>query len=307
MPALPDIDVGNMLLRARSNMALHTNPPVAPNNITTHGSDWLWAVTALMALLLLCTVAWTVVTPAHRRIFHYIAIGTLLISTIYYFIMASDLGDTAVQTEFRQGNIPGRTRQVYYTRWVGYFLNFSLLFFGTLLLSGVGWATIIFTTGLVMVWDIMLLIGSLVHTSYKWGFYVFALIAWFALLWQKLGVARSYASRFDPLTHRTYSTHAGYLLFFMMLYLINWGLSEGGNRISNDSENIFYGILDIFTQGIFPIMMIFMASKLDFDDLGLGYFDYGRVRGHRNGIHDEKRMHGGEHNGAGTTDGPATV
>jgi len=297
MPSLPDIDIAALL--ARGNNALTTNPPVANNNITTHGSDWLWAVTALMGFLLLCTIAWTFMTAAPRRIFHYIAIGMLTIATIYYFIMASDLGSTGVRTEFRQGNIPNRTRQVYYTRWVGYFLNFLLSMFAILLLSGVGWATIAFSLGLTAVWDIMLLIGALVSTRYKWGFYVFSVLAWLGLLWQLFGVSRRYASRFDAGTNKVFTTLAAYQVFFMMLYLINWGVSEGGNVISNDGENIFYGILDIFTQGLFPLLLIFMARRLDFDHLGLGYTEYGRVRGHHNVLHDEKRMHGGDSNGHG--------
>lgn len=37
-------------LKTQFAQALGSNPPNAPIDITTHGSDWLWAVFALFAL-----------------------------------------------------------------------------------------------------------------------------------------------------------------------------------------------------------------------------------------------------------------
>lgn len=82
-------------------------------------------------------------TNPRRRVFHYFAMSILLVATIYYFIMASNLGSRGVPVEFRQNGILGRTRQVFYTRWVGYFINFNIIWLALLLMSGVGWGTII--------------------------------------------------------------------------------------------------------------------------------------------------------------------
>ena len=266
------------------------------NNITTHGSDLDWAICALHAIFLLGVVGWSYVTNPRRRIFHYFAIGILLITTIYYYIIASNLGGTGVPVEFRADGLVDRTRQVFYARWVGYFINFSLAWFALLLLSGVGWASILFTTGLVMVWATMFLIGMFVRSTYKWGFFVFAIVMYVFIGWQTLGVARSYTTRFDAGTLRSFTILAGWQLFFMLLYPISWGLSEGGNRISNDSEQIFYSILDVATQGVFSLLLIFLTRNLDFDYLGLGFTEYGRVRdaaaAARDTVHDEKRAHG---------------
>jgi bacteriorhodopsin len=265
------------------------------NNITTHGSDLDWAVCALHAIFLLGIIGWTYVTNPRRRIFHYFAISILLITTIYYFIIASNLGGKGVPVEFRADGLVDRTRQVFYARWVGYFINFSLAWFALLLLSGVGWASILFTIGLVMLWATMFLIGMFVHTTYKWGFFVFAIVLYAFIGWQTLGNARSYATRFDAGTLSTFTILAGWQLFFMLLYPISWGLSEGGNRISNDSEQIFYSILDVATQGVFSLLLIFLTRSLDFDYLGLGFTEYGRVHDTtttRNAVHDEKRSHG---------------
>lgn len=105
-----------------------------------------------------------------------------------------------------------------------------------------------------------------------------------------------------------------------LLYPICWGLSEGGNRITNDGESAFYGVLDILSQGVFALGLLWLVRRLDFDQLGLGFSEHGRVAGARDyNIHDEKRMHGGSgaglnngtgvHNGSGANNGtaPATT
>jgi len=188
---------------------------VSSNNITTHGSNLDWAICALHAVLLLGVVAWTYTTKPRRRIFHYFAITILTVATIYYFIMASNLGGHAVPVEFRGGNVLNRTRQVFYARWVGYFINFSLIFFALLLMSGVGWATILFTVGLVMLWATMFLIGMFVRSTYKWGFFVIGCLIYFLIIWQTMGIARCHASGVNSNTHRTFSTLTGWTLSLM--------------------------------------------------------------------------------------------
>lgn len=245
---------------------------------------------------------WTYMTNPRRRVFHYFAISILSVATVYYFIIASNLGGAAVPVEFRGGNILNRTRQVFYARWVGYLINFSIIWFALLLMSGVGWASILFTTGLTMLWSSMFLMGMFVRSSYKWGFFVFAIVLWALITWQTMGIARSYAGTIDATTHRTFSLLAAWTLFFMsvplaerspaqlsvpkepansphrMLYPISWALSEGSNRITNDAEQIFYSVLDVCSQGVFSLVLLFLSRRLDFDILGLAFTEYGRIK-----------------------------
>lgn len=293
------------------------------NNITKHGSNLDWAICTLHALLLLGVIAWTYITSPRKRVFHYFAIGILTVTTIYYFIMASDLGGAAVPVQFRGGNIPNRTRQVFYTRWVGYFINFALIWFALLLMSGVGWASILFTVGLSMLWASMFLIGMFVRSSYKWGFFVIGYIVWAWIVWQTMGIARSYANTVDLTTHKIFTGLAAWELFLMysppppldspphhavpqayrsrMLYPISWAVSEGGNRITNDAEQIFYVVLDVLSQGVFSLLLLFMARKLDFDLLGLACSECGRIKNRMS----EKKQHAAGRDGGGTG-GPAT-
>lgn len=143
MLAMDTTDLPFLAARSHGNTALLHNPPIANNNLTSHGSSWCWAVCALHAFLLLGVIAWTYSTNPRRRVFHYFSIAILLVATIYYFVLASDLGGHAVPVEFRRYGLIGRTRQVFWVRWIGYFINFSLIFFSLLLLSGVGWASIL--------------------------------------------------------------------------------------------------------------------------------------------------------------------
>lgn len=63
------------------------------------------------------------------------------------------------------------------------------------------------------------------------------------------------------------------------LYPIAWGLCEGGNLISPDSEAIFYGILDLLAKPVFGALLIWghrgidparLGSKSSFSSLSVG-------------------------------------
>ena len=118
--ALRSMDGGTAsALLKRVNDVLKTNRPVGNNHITTHGSNWMWAVTALMGFLFLITLALTMMTKHRQRVYHYLALALLLVPTITYYTMASNLGSTAVRTQFREDGIPGRTRQIFWVRYIG--------------------------------------------------------------------------------------------------------------------------------------------------------------------------------------------
>lgn len=261
-----------MYLEARNNV-LNQNPPVSPENITTHGSNLAWAICALHGFLFLGVLAWTFTANARRRIFHYFSLLILLIATIYYYVLASNLGNTAVRI-YLDNNI---AREVFYARWVGYFINFSLITFALALLSGCDWPGVLFSVVLAMIWAVMYLCGALTVSTYKWGFFVFAVFAQFVLVWQLLLVARTFAGRHDIIIRNTFSTLVLYELGLMTLYAVAWGVSEASNTIENDSEMIFYCVLDVLTQGVFAVLLILRTGKLDLDYLRLAGTDYGRL------------------------------
>lgn len=63
-----------------------------------------------------------------------------------------------------------------------------------------------------------------------------------------VGPARSAAKALGPDNHSVYIKSAVVLGFLWFLYPIAWGLADGGNVISPDSEMVFYGVLDVLAK-----------------------------------------------------------
>ena len=58
-------------------------------------------------------------------------------------------------------------------------------------------------------------------------------------------------------------------MFLWFLYPIAWGLSEGGNVISSDSEAVFYGILDFLAKPCFGALLLWGHRNLEPSRLGI--------------------------------------
>lgn len=267
---MPTLFEEGMLVKR--NHALDVHPSSAYYRVTDGGSNLAWAIMALHAILLLAVIAWAFVSAANRRVFHYFSIAILFVATIYYFIIASNLGSSQVLAG------DDLSRQIFYARWVGYTINFTLIMIALLILSTVGWAAIFLTVVLTLIWGSMYLIGMFISTSFKWGFFVFAIVANLLIAWQLLGNARGWARRVDVAMHKSYSTLSAYIVGLMFLYAICWAVSEATNRITPNREMVYYAVLDVLSQGIFALMLLFLTRSLDYDFLRLGRSEHGRVR-----------------------------
>jgi bacteriorhodopsin len=285
------------------NDALRVNPHIANGqasdiHITTRGSNWLWAVTALMTLASLIFLAMSFLRkPRSWRLFHYIMAAVTLVSAISYFTMASNLGWTPIAVQFvrRDALVRGFARQIFYVRYIQWFVTTPLILLAILLTAALPWPTILFVILLGLIKVVCFLVGALVRTSYKWGYYAFGLAALFAILYHLLWTGRKHAAPLGPEVKRTYMMITGLTVFLWLLYPICWGLSEGGNVISPDSENIFYGILDILSKVLFGALLLWGHRTIDPKRLGLHIRDYDDVpntynrhgieKGH-NGVHD---------------------
>ncbi|KAG6382143.1 hypothetical protein JVT61DRAFT_787 [Boletus reticuloceps] len=231
----------------RDNDALDTNPPAGDAHITTHASDWLWAVFAIMLVSWLIILGWTYSTRK-TRVFHYIPLIVLSVATVAYFSMASDLGWTLIRSEFDSHP----TRQIWYVRYIQWFINAPLLLFAMLSFTQAATAQIL--TILFFSWFLVVngLIGALVTSSYKWAYFVFGLFGLFFIWVQMLGVIPWQSNQLPHWTFKPgFLIGAAYISFMWMLYPICWGLSEGSNTISPTSEMVFYGILDILSGPVF--------------------------------------------------------
>ncbi|KAK5164217.1 uncharacterized protein LTR77_009911 [Saxophila tyrrhenica] len=96
--------------------------------ITTHGSDWYWAVTAVMTCATMAFMGLALTKPRQHRIFHYITASVTLVASVAYFSMASNLGWTPIDVEFmRNGDgVGGTNREIFYVRYIDWYI-FSIL------------------------------------------------------------------------------------------------------------------------------------------------------------------------------------
>ncbi|KAI0919109.1 hypothetical protein AcW1_003428 [Taiwanofungus camphoratus] len=250
------------------NQAVNTNPPNAAEHLSAHGSDWLWAAFSLITLCLLVVTCVTFMRPRGTRLFHQIAIIVLTTSSIAYFSMASDLGAAPAHVEFR-GDGGDPTRQVWYVRYIQWFINFPLLLLELLLATGLSLSDIMTTLFMGIVLVVSGLVGALVHSTYKWGYYTFGcsalLYIWYVLLWH--APHTTFAA--GGVVRRGYYLAACYLAFMLITYPVCWACAEGANVISVTSEMIWYGILDCLAGPIFLALFLWELRSVDYNAFGL--------------------------------------
>lgn len=74
-----------------ANEALNINPPNAVLNISTHGSDWLWAAFSIFAFCLLTTVVLDFLVRAHLFSLHRVRFLRLLSSALVALVYSTNL------------------------------------------------------------------------------------------------------------------------------------------------------------------------------------------------------------------------
>ncbi|CAD6885182.1 unnamed protein product [Tilletia controversa] len=262
----------SLLARAAGNQATQVNPSLADIDLTTSGSSFLWFVFTVMAATAIGTSVWafTTVEP-HRRVFHFLTIAILTTASVAYFGMASNLGETPVQVEFiREGGAilaqnGGRlTRGIWYARYIDWTITTPLLLLEILLVSGVPTSTILLTIFMDIVMIVTGLVGALVPSTYKWGFFSIGCVAMFFVFWILYGPAHTSAKSISADNGKVYFRGAIALCFLWFLYPIAWGLADGGNVISTDGEMVFYGVLDLLAKPVFAIYHLWALRSSNF-------------------------------------------
>jgi bacteriorhodopsin len=108
------------------------------------------------------------------------------------------------------------------------------------------------------------LIGALVPSTYKWGFFTFAVSSLFYIWYHVIFPSGSSASFLGSNVGKGFRIHAIGLMFIWGLYPICWGLSEGGNVISPTGEMVFYGVLDLISKPLFLFAYIWQVGTVDY-------------------------------------------
>ena len=154
------------------------------------------------------------------------------------------------------------------------FITTPLLLMDLLLTAALPWPTVLYV---ILVDEIMVvtgLVGALVKSSYKWGYYCFGCVALGFIVWTLVWDARRSASALGKDVGRTFLMCGSLTTFLWILYPIAWGLCEGGNLIAPDSEAAFYGVLDLLAKPVFGALLIWGHRGIDPARLGLNIRDY---------------------------------
>lgn len=285
------------LITLRGNDALTINPPAGDQQLVVNGSDWLWTVTAIYLVLFLVNVTVGGLRPRNgERIFHYIFSVALLVGTISYFAMASDLGWVVVATA--ENTDTAASYQIFWAKYVNWVVSWPALVVALGLLSGLSWATIFFGVALAWTWVVTYLVAAFTPTTYKWGFFAFGTVAWLLLAAVTLSDGLRAARRVS--ISRDYAMLAGWLNLIWLLYPIAFGVSDGGNKIGVTAAFIFFGILDLLTVPALSIAFLVLSQSWDYGSLNLHFTQYGRVA--HGGAYPEKA---GASAGAGGVMDPA--
>ena len=109
------------------NRALDTNPFVVNGrtvdiHITTHGSDWYWAVMSTMGTTMLVILGTGLLRKPSERIFHYILAAAAFVAMIEHYSMAANLGWVPIDVEWQRSShlVAGVNRQIWWVRYVGW-------------------------------------------------------------------------------------------------------------------------------------------------------------------------------------------
>ena len=121
------------------------------------------------------------------------------------------------------------------------------------------------------------LVGALVTSSYKWGYYTFGCAALFYIVYMLAWEARRHANAVNAEAGRAFLYCGSLTAFLWVLYPIAWAVCEGGNLISPDSEAVFYGILDVLAKPVFGALLIWGHRNVDPAALGIKVHDYAEV------------------------------
>ncbi|GAB7356038.1 hypothetical protein MBLNU459_g6655t1 [Dothideomycetes sp. NU459] len=300
----------NDLIKRAGNDALNVNPNTVNGKtvaiaITVRGSDWYWTVCACMTAATFVFLGLGIMKPRQHRIFHYITASITMVAAIAYFSMASNLGWTPIDVEFVRSNpvVAGLNREIFYVRYIDWFITTPLLLMDLLLTAALPWPTILFIILVDWIMIVTGLVGALVRSSYKWGYFTFGCAALGYIVYVLVWEARRHANAVGKDVGRAFLMCGSLTTLLWILYPIAWGVCEGGNVISPDSEAVFYGILDLFAKPVFGALLIFGHRGIDPARLGLYIHDYDEKDV---AVHEKVGNHNGSSNGTGVTNGHHT-
>jgi len=237
---------------AVNNDFVNGRQPHADISITFGGSSWYYTVCAIMTFATIVFLGLGYTKPRTHRAFHYITAGVTMVAAIAYFTMGSNLGWVSIPVEFHRSGatVQGDYREIFYVRYIDWAITTPLLLTDLLLTAAIPVPTILFVVLADEVMIVTGLVGALISSSYKWGFFAFGCAALVYITYHLVWEARIHANAVSKEAGRAFLMCGSLTAFLWLLYPIAWGVCEGGNVIGADGEAIFYGILDVLAKPV---------------------------------------------------------
>ena len=259
------------------NEAIKINKPTGTDfHLTARGSDWLWTVFCVNLFAAIILIFLMFKKPVDDRFLYYTVIAPLLFMSIAYFTMASNLGWTGIQAKYNHNRVSTQTthlgiRQIFYSRYVGWFLAMPFPVIQASILGKTPLWQMFFNILLTEFFVVCMLIAALVHSTYKWGYFSFAVFSSWVVMTSILTTTKNLCVRAGNDVYTVFKIYVSLIFFFWLIYPISFGLSEGGNVLVVDSEMIFYGILDICFLCFCPLAFLPLANYIGVEKLGYNF------------------------------------
>ncbi|RFU25955.1 hypothetical protein B7463_g10387, partial [Scytalidium lignicola] len=143
---------------------------------------------------------------------------------------------------------------------------------------------------LEIMYALLFFVGAIVPDTYKWIYYTTGLVA-LALVLENICLADiKHSTALGGNIRPLYRILGPHIFILWILYPIYWGVSEGGNVIPPDSEQVFYGILDILSKPVFGFLLLLGHTQIDITELDLRLYD--RMDKEK-AFNEKEQIHGG--------------
>ncbi|OJJ51756.1 hypothetical protein ASPZODRAFT_88482 [Penicilliopsis zonata CBS 506.65] len=225
--------------------------------IGTTGQRTLWVVVVLMALSSLVFYVLTARAPLPKRTFHTLVSLSTTISFFVYLALATGEGITWKRDRIHESHkhVPDTHeyyfRQVFWLRYVNWFLTGPLALLSLTLLSGLPGAY--FVVAVAADWAMLGtgLLGTFAgHKNVRWVWFALSCISYMVLAHHIILHGQRAANNKDVQTKRFYGSMASVSLLVKVLYPIALAAGALDLKISLDTETVLFAILDIFAQGL---------------------------------------------------------
>jgi bacteriorhodopsin len=242
-----------------------TVPPADLENLTPRYVSWpstagyilYWIIFGIMAGSLVLFSLMTLRHPQQDRKHGYLTMAIVAVAMSAYFCMASHGGDSIIPLYW---DLSGG-RDVFYARYIDWFVTTPLLLLEVLLLAAVPVGTALWVVFADIAMIVFGLFGAITDHYYRWGYYGIGCAWMFVVFWGLLVTGPRYAFQRDRALGRLYMFFASYLVILWFCYPVVWGLAEGSNTISVTAEIAAYGGLDITAKAIFGFLFLLAHER----------------------------------------------